>query len=175
MPGPAWMLGYGKKFWALVLPVALVSGAFAPGLKLLLRLVEHLAWGYRAGEMTTAAAGTSALHRVAVLALAGVMTGAGWWALKRVAATTGGGMNGQIWSRRGEMALVPTLVTAALSMTVIAMGAFIGREQPLKERSAALACALAKRAGLTTQERCLLMACAAGGGWAAVYNQYCSR
>lgn len=164
------MLGYGARFWALLVPVALISGAFGLGLKLLLRVVEHLSWGYQAGEMIDAVAATSALHRVVVLAVAGVLAAAGWWTLKRTAGTTGGGMNGEIWSRRGEMALVPTLISSVLSMTVIAMGASIGREQPPKEGAAALACVLAKRVGLSTEERCLLMACAAGAGWAAVYN-----
>lgn len=170
VPGPAWMLGYGARFWALLVPVALLSGAFGLGLKLLLRVVEHLAWNYRTGAMMDGVARVGAVHRVAVLAVAGVMAGGIWWALKRFTGSTGGGMNGQIWSRQGDMDVGQTMVSAALSMTIIAMGASIGREQPPKEGAAALACVLAKRVGLTREERCLLMACAAGGGWAAVYN-----
>lgn len=170
VPGDAWLLGHGARFWALLVPVALLSGAFGLGLKLLLRVVEHMVWHYRTGEMTDSVARVGAVHRVVVLAVAGLMAGTIWWAMKRFTGTTGGGMNGQIWSRQGDMAVGQTLVSAALTMTIIAMGASIGREQPPKEGAAALAGVLAKRVGLTREERCLLMACAAGGGWAAVYN-----
>lgn len=170
VPGPWWKLGYTSRFWALLVPVALASGVMGTGLKLLLREVEHLDWFYRAGEMSDAAGATSPLHRVVSLLVAGVLAGGIWWTMKRVAGTTGGEMNDAIWSGQGEMATAPSIASAGLSMTIIAMGASIGREQPPKEAGAALAAWFSRRGGLSTQERCLLMACAAGGGWAAVYN-----
>ncbi len=170
VPGSWWQMGYSTRFWLLLVPAALVSGAVASGLKLLLRQVEHLDWAYRAGEMTNAVGATSDVHRLASLLVAGAMAGGIWWAMKRYTGTTGGGLNGTIWAGKGEMDTGQSVASAGLSMTIIAMGASIGREQPPKEAAAALVCWLSRFGRLTPSERCLLMACAAGGAWGAVYN-----
>lgn len=90
--------------------------------------------------------------------------------MRRWAKTTGGELNDTLWSGEGDMPAAPSFLSAVLSITLIALGASLGREQPPKEAGAAIACWLARRWRVTAQERCLLMACAAGGAWAAVYN-----
>ena len=170
VPDAGSKLGYSRQFWLLLVPAALVSGAVATGLKVLLRVVEHVDWSYRAGEMTNAAGATSDLHRLASLLVAGALAGGVWWAMKRFTGSTGGGLNGTIWAGEGEMAPAQSVASAGLSMTIIAMGASIGREQPPKEAAAALACWMSRIGRLSASERCVLMACAAGGAWGAVYN-----
>lgn len=170
VPGRWWQLGYGARFWALLVPVALMSGGAGAGLKLLLHAVEDVTWSYRAGEMSNAVAATSAAHRVIALAVAGAMAGGGWWAIKKLTGSSGGELDDAIWSGEGDMPVAPSLGSSVLSMTVIAIGASIGREQPPKDTAAALTGWLARRVRLSREERCLLMACAAGAGWAAVYN-----
>lgn len=163
-------LVHSTRFWVVLAPTALVAGAAATGLKLLLRVVEHAAFSYHGGELIRAAASTSAVHRVVTLAVAGALAAGLWWGLRRATGTIGGQMTGTIWSGEGRMATAPTLFSAGLTMTVIAMGASMGRESPPKEAAAALAERLARWGRLSDEERVLLMACAAGGAWAAVYN-----
>lgn len=103
VPGAWWTMGYSTRFWLLLVPPALISGAVASGLKLLLRQVEHLDWAYSAGEMTNAVGATSNVHRLASLLVAGAMAGGIWWAMKRYTGSSGGGLNGTIWAGRGEM------------------------------------------------------------------------
>lgn len=82
VPGPWWRLGYTPRFWVLLVPVSLLAGMAGAGLKLLLRLVEHAAWDYHAGEQANAVGQTSAAHRIVSLAIAGVLAGLIWWAMR---------------------------------------------------------------------------------------------
>lgn len=170
VPGPRWKLGYTRRLWALLLPVAILSGLAGAGLRLLLRFVEHQDWSYRAGEMSNAVGASGDGHRIVSLAIAGGLAGGIWWAMQRLTGSTGGELNDALWSGEGEMPPVRTLISAALSTTIIALGASIGREQPPKDAAAAIAGWFARRGALSAQERVLLMACAAGGAWAAVYD-----
>lgn len=170
VPPQWWRLGLTPRFWTLLVPIGLVAGLLATGLKELLRAVQHVAWSYPAGAFTDAVGKSGDVRRVAVLAAAGVLAGVSWWLLERVAGTRGGDLSDAVWSGEGRMALVPTAVTATISETVIGLGASLGREAPPKEASAAVASWLAGRAGLSTEERRLLVACAAGAGFAAIYN-----
>lgn len=170
VPGSWWQLGHGQHFWLLLAPTAIVAGAVGAGLKVLLRVVEHASWAYRSGPMAAAVSATTPLHRVATLAVAGAMAGAVWWAMQRWWGTRGGGMTDRIWSRKPDMDVGPTLTSAALSTTIIAMGASLGREAPPKEAAAALASWIGQWAKLSHEEQILLVACAAGGAWAAIYN-----
>lgn len=170
VPGTWWRLGYTWRFGLLLVPVSLLAGMAGASLRLFLRFVEHRAWGYKAGELTSAVARTSPGHRIATLAIAGALAGAIWWAMRRWMGSTGGELNDTIWSRQGEMPAVPAFISAVLSMTIIALGASLGREQPPKDAGAAMACWLAHRWRLSREERSLLMACAAGAAWSAVYN-----
>ena len=170
VPPPWWRLGLTPRFWVLLVPTGLVAGMLATGLKELLRAVQHAAWSYPGGSFVDAVGKSGDVRRVAVLAAAGVLAGLGWWALERVAGTRGGNLTDAVWSGEGRLPLVPTFVTATLSETVIALGASLGREAPPKEASAAVAGWLAGRAGLSSEERRLLVACAAGAAFAAIYN-----
>lgn len=170
VPGAWWRLGYTARFWLVLVPVSLAAGLAGAGLRILLRAVEHAAWGYQAGEQINAVGQTSAGHRLLSLTFAGVLAGGIWWAMRRWAKTTGGELNDTLWSGEGDLPAIPALLSAVLSTTIIALGASIGREQPPKDAGAAIACWLARRWRLNREERCLLMACAAGGAWAAVYN-----
>ena len=165
-----WRTGMSGRFWALVVVEGIVAGVVATALEKLLRLVQHLAWTYRTGEFIVGVQRHGASWRVAVLAAAGLLAGVGWWALVKIAGTRGGDLSDAIWSTEARIPLVPTLVTATLSETVIALGASLGREAPPKEASAAIASRLALWAGLSVEERRLLVACAAGAGFAGIYN-----
>lgn len=170
VPGARWRLGLRPRFWVLLVLVGLIAGFVAAGMQEMLRAIEHLSWSYAAGELIDAVQHTSAWRRVAVLAAAGGGASLAWWALERSAGTRGGDLSDAIWSREAKMATLPTLVTSAISEAIIAMGASLGRESPPKEASAAIASWLAQKARLGAEERRLLVACAAGAGFAAIYN-----
>lgn len=121
------------------------------------RLVPFVTSGRRpgfGGEMIRAAASTSAVHRVVTLAVTGALAAGLWRWLRRATGTIGGQMTGTIWSGEGRMETAPTLFSAGLTMTVIAMGASIGRESPPKEAAAALAERLARCAACRTRSAC---------------------
>lgn len=170
VPGQWWQTGYGRRFWLLLGPTAIVAGAIGTGLKVLLRVVEHTTWNYHSGPMADAVGAVSPLHRVISLAVAGAMAGGLWWAMERVFGTRGGSMTGRVWAHEPEMEVIPSVASAALSTTVIAMGASLGREAPPKEAAAALASWIGRWGKLSREEQTLLVACAAGGAWAAIYN-----
>lgn len=158
--------------WALRLIVvtALVGvGAGISGLVVSLALhgIEHLAYGYSTGTFLNGVTGAPPWLRVASLAVAGLIGGVGWWALRR----WGARLVSIEQSVEGErMPLLTTVIHAALQIIIVALGASIGREVAPRELGAALAGWLSDRAGVTARERRILVACGAGAGLAAVYS-----
>ena len=49
VPGRGIVAGYTARFWAIVVLLGVVTGVLASALVELLRLVEHIAYGYRRG------------------------------------------------------------------------------------------------------------------------------
>jgi H+/Cl- antiporter ClcA len=154
----------------LVVVTALVGvGAGISGLAVtvLLRAVQHLAYGYSEGTFLDGLINSSPSKRVVALGVAGVIGGVGWWALRR-------------WGRpivpvdrslAGERMPAPaTLANAALQIVIVGLGASIGREMAPRELGALCAGWLSERAGVSARERRILVACGAGAGLAAVYN-----
>jgi len=154
----------------LVVVTALVGvGAGLSGLVVaaLLHLIQHFAYGYSAGTFLDGLLQAPPWTRVLALSCAGVLGGAGWWALRR-------------WGRpfvsvehsvAGErMPTLVTVVNAALQIVIVGLGASIGREAAPRELGALTAGWLSERVGVSTRERRILVACGAGAGLAAVYN-----
>jgi len=135
-----------------------------------LRAVQHLAFDYHSGEYSTAVARHSDVRLVVVLAIGGVVTGVGLWAIRRLAGGTGGEPTEVVWSHSGRLALGWTLITGILSEVTVALGGSIGREAAPQRAGAAAGAFLGHRFGLTSQQRNLLIACGAGAGLGAVYN-----
>lgn len=133
VPGGWWRLGYTTRFWVLLASASLLAGLAGAGLRLLLWLVQHLAWGYHAGEFVNAVGATSSLHWIVNLAIAGVLAGGVWWTMRRTLGSTGGELNDTLWSGEGRHAAVATLLSAVLSTTIIALSVSLGREQQPKD------------------------------------------
>jgi H+/Cl- antiporter ClcA len=158
------------RFW-LLLPLVGVGGGFGGGvLMLLLRTTQHLAWSYRSGSFLAAVQQTGALHRVAVLATAGLVVGLYRWLTASGPGGHGGELAEAIWFRSGRVPLLSATFRAVLSIVVVGLGASLGREAAPKQFGAAVASALAGWLDLSPPERRLLAACGAGAGIAAVYN-----
>jgi H+/Cl- antiporter ClcA len=154
----------------MVVVTALVGiGAGIGGLLVSLALhgIEHLAYGYSSGTFLDGIGQAPPWQRVAVLSLAGVIGGTGWWALRRWAAPVVSVEQSVAGSR---MPPLSTAVNIGLQTIIVGLGASIGREVAPREWGAAVAGWLSERAGVTARERRILVACGAGAGLAAVYS-----
>lgn len=169
VPGDASALGFSGRFWAVLVPTGVGAGLGAIGLMALLRAVQHLAYGYRSGSFLEGVLAAPPERRVVALALAGLVAGLAWWVLRRVL-PHGAGLLESVWQRTGELPLVGTLANAVVEMTIVGLGAALGREGAPKDAAAALASKLADLVRLDPAERRFLVACGAGAGLAAVYN-----
>ncbi|MDA8355966.1 MAG: chloride channel protein [Actinomycetota bacterium] len=157
------------RFWILLVLTGIGAGLGAMTMMAILRAVQHAAFGYRTGNYSAAAARSSDLRIVVVLAVGGLVTGVGLWLMRR-----SGGLGGEpthvVWTGSGALSLIRTLLSGALSEVTVGMGASLGREGAPQHTGAACGDALGRRFGLSDEQRMLLIACGAGAGLAAVYN-----
>lgn len=157
------------RFWFAVLATGAGTGVGAVLLTTLLDWVQRLAWGSPTNLLVGAQAAGRWRH-VLVLAAAGVLTGLGQLALRRL--TTGNGIDTTeaIAFQAGRMPPARTLGSAALSVIVVGMGASLGREGAPKQAGAVLANGICDRKRLSDEQRRLLVACGAGAGLSAAYG-----
>jgi H+/Cl- antiporter ClcA len=167
VPGRGIVASYGVRFWLLVVLVGLGAGLGGAALIELLRLVQHVAWSYRSGDFLDGVKRTSSTHRVLVLAIGGVVAGAGGLALSRYKT---GDVSEALWLRDARMPLWASFARAVHSIVIVALGASLGREAAPQQVGAALASSVSEWAQLPGWQRRLLVACGAGAGMAAVYN-----
>ncbi|WP_162849194.1 chloride channel protein [Subtercola vilae] len=160
---PAWLIRL-----AVVTVLVGVGGGVAGLLvSMSLTAIEHVAYGYSQGSFLDGVLGADPWRRVAALAVAGLVGGAGWWALRRFGRAV---VSVEASVAGGRMPGLPTLLNAALQIVVVGLGASIGREVAPRELGALVAGWLSDRAHISARERRILVACGAGAGLAAVYN-----
>lgn len=144
-------------------------------LALLLHAIQHVAYGYSlshvVGTQSFLAGVTLAdpLRRLAVLVVCGLVAGGGWWALYRYGRPLVS-IRRAMRAADPRMPFVSTTVHALLQIVTVALGSPLGREVAPREIGSLLAGQLAHRAGLTSADCRLMVACGAGAGLAAVYN-----
>ena len=155
--------------WASVALTGVGTGAATAALLMLLDLVQHAAWP-GAGTLLDAASRAHAGRHLLVLAAAGLLVGGGQWALRRLTSGNATDINAAIWFHAGRLPARRTLGTAALSVSVVGLGASLGREGAPKQAGAVIGNACADRFGLPDAQRRLLVACGAGAGMAAAYG-----
>jgi H+/Cl- antiporter ClcA len=171
IPGEGILAGYSARFWAMVVAIGLAAGLAGAGFVALLNAVEHLAWRRPASQFLAAVSAASAARDVLVLALAGVIAGAGTLVLRRFGGSGGGEISEALWLRAGRLELLGSLFRGTLSIVTVAMGASLGREGAPQLAGAAFASELCERSSQISQrQRRLLVAAGAGAGMAAVYN-----
>ena len=162
--------------WLLLLGVVTVLVGIGAGLSGLVvsvgvHAISSAAYDYSHGTFLNGLLTTDPWRRVAALAVAGLIGGIGWWALRRfarpvvsVAATVG------TTGPAARMPAVATIFNAALQTIIVGLGASIGREVAPRELAALVAGWLTDKAGVSARERRILVACGAGAGLAAVYD-----
>lgn len=136
-------------------------------MSLALRGIEHLAYNYSVGTFLDGVSQAPPWQRVEVLAIAGVIGGAGWWALRRWGARV---VSVQQVVAGTQMPPLSTVINDGLQVIIVGLGASIGREVAPRELGAAFAGWLGEKAGVTSRERRILIACGACAGLAAVYS-----
>lgn len=156
--------------WGILLLTGASAGLTSGLLMRLLRLVQHWSYHYSSGDFLTGVRAASGQRRVVVMALAGLLGGLALFGLRRIMAGKPHGVTGAVWRRDGEIAAVPTVLEALVSIVIVGMGAAVGREAALKDVGAVVGARLAEWTGLTAAQRRLLVACGAGAGMAAAYN-----
>jgi len=167
-----------KPRWLILVLVTFATGV-ASGLggmtlALLLRLVQHIAYGHGlhtiVGRVSFLQEVTAAsdLRRFLALCSCGAVAGIGWWLLYRFGAPLVSIR--QAVQKGGRMPFWATLTHAILQIVTVGLGSPLGREVAPRELGAALATKLCARANLTPEFSRIIIACGAGAGLAAVCN-----
>lgn len=163
------------RFWAVVAATGAGAGLAGGLFMRLLYAVQDLGWsqGSGTGDFLDDVRRTSAMHRLAVLGIAGVIAGLGRWMLvlrRAQGKGHGGDLSQAIWQGLGRIPFLQTLARGVLSIVVVGLGASLGREGAVKQAGASWGSKLADWTGLTLGQRRLVLACGAGAGIAAAYN-----
>jgi H+/Cl- antiporter ClcA len=172
------LIAFRKPRWLIVALVTsttgVASGLGGMALGLLLRLVQHIAYGHGLHAILGGASfleevtSASDLRRFLALCLCGVVAGIGWWLLYRFGSPLVS--IAQAVRKGGRMPFWATLTHAILQIVTVGLGSPLGREVAPRELGAALATRLCARANLTPECTRIMIACGAGAGLAAVYN-----
>jgi H+/Cl- antiporter ClcA len=158
----------------VTLGIGVGSGLGGMALALLLRLVQHIAYGHGlhtiVGKVSFLQEVTAAsdMRRFLALCSCGAVAGIGWWLLYRFGTPLVSIV--QAVQKGGRMPFWATLTHAILQMVTVGLGSPLGREVAPREVGAALATKLSARANLTPEFTRIMIACGAGAGLAAVYN-----
>ncbi len=158
------------RFWFAVLGTGIGAGISAIVLTRLLEMVQALVWSGSGTHILEAASQSSALRHLVILLGAGLVTGIGQLILVRLSSGNGIDITSAIWFSAGRLPVLRTLGSAFLSVIVVGMGASLGREGAPKQAGAVAANLLSDKAGLSDEQRRLLVACGAGAGMAAAYG-----
>ncbi len=157
-------------FWGAVLVTGLGTGLATAALMELLYAVQHTLWPGAGLDLLDAATRGDWRRHVLVLLGAGLLTGAGQYLLGHLPNGNGIDVVTAISLYAGRLPALRTLGSAVLSVVAVGMGASLGREGAPKQAGAVIANAASDRAGLSEDERRLLVACGAGAGLAAAYG-----
>ena len=161
---------YSLRFWGLVVGLGIGTGVAASALIGLLRLAQHLSYGYHSGPFLNGVRAAPGWRHVVVLLLAAVIVIVGLRLLGRLPIAGGTEVSEALWLNRAKLAFIPSLARGVLSIVTIGMGVSLGREAAPQLAGAATASRLADWADLPLWQRRLLVAAGAGAGFAAVYN-----
>lgn len=169
-----------RKDSALILAVVVILTGLGAGLggmllAMLLRYIQHLAYGYSLDHIIShesflqGVSTAAAQRRVAVLMVCGVVAGLGWWLVYKYGRALVS-VKKAVTEEAPLMPVASTLAHAILQIVTVALGSPLGREVAPREVGALWAGWLSHYARLTPAHRRLVVACGAGAGLAAVYN-----
>ncbi|HTX97332.1 MAG TPA: chloride channel protein [Mycobacterium sp.] len=154
-------------FFCAVLIVGLLAGVAGVATTTVLRFIEHLTYHYSFGTLLTGVMGTSRVRRTLGPMVGGALAGLGWWILRRRAEVP---PLAETIARHEPIPRLAWSIDALLQVLLVGSGASLGREGAPRQFAAALgdfATGWLKR--LSSRDREIILACAAGAGLGAVY------
>jgi CIC family chloride channel protein len=158
------------RFWLAVVVTAVAAGLFGVLMLLILRTVEHHAYGYSHGDFESGVVHASGSRRIIILASAGLVTGVGWYVIRRLMHAKSSDLDDSLWAGEALLSIRRSLASSVLSEVAVGAGASLGREAAPKLLGAASGSLVARWTRLTPAQRRLLVACGGGAGMAAIYN-----
>ncbi len=163
----AWTSGRNFDFFCAVIIVGLLAGIAGLSTTFVLRFVQHLTYNYSFGTLLAGVTGSSPVRRVLGPMVGAALAALGWWILRRRAEVPP--LAGTI-ARHEPIPRLSWSIDAMLQVLLVGSGASLGREGAPRQFAAALgdlATGWLKR--LSSRDREILLACAAGAGLGAVY------
>lgn len=150
--------------------IGVAAGLGGAALTTLLYQVQALFWPSNSPSLLTAAGAAPAMHKILVLAGAGIVTALGQLVLVRLTSGNAIEITSALWFHAGRLPALKTMGSALLSVVTVGMGASLGREGAPKQFGAVAANWFSDRLALSDPQRQLLVACGAGAGMASAYN-----
>jgi H+/Cl- antiporter ClcA len=141
---------------------------------LLLKAVQHFSYGLSPFDVVSHESflqlvyQASPMRRIMVLTLAGFIAGFGWWAVHRYGKGLVSIANAVKTNTR--MPRWTTIFNGLLQIITIGMGSPLGRERAPREFGVVCAQWISAKAGLSTQDTKIMVACGAGAAFGAIYN-----
>ncbi len=163
-------LNFSLRLWFLIIVTGIGAGSGASLLMALLGAVQHWCYSYSKGDFQHAAELVSPWRHIWIMATAGLLATGVIWFLKHHWPGKDSDIPKSIWFRSGHLPFIRTMIDGALAMTIVGMGASLGREGAPKQVGAAIAGVLSGWTKLEPAETRFLVACGAGAGMGAVYN-----
>jgi H+/Cl- antiporter ClcA len=154
-------------FFCAVIIVGLLAGFAGLATTEVLRFVEHITYHYSFDTLLAGITGSSPVRRAVGPMVGGALAAVGWWILRR---RTEVPPLAQTIAHRARIPRLSWSVDAMLQVLLVGSGASLGREGAPRQFAAALGdlgTGWLKR--LSSRDREILLACAAGAGLGAVY------
>lgn len=158
------------RFWGLIVVTGVAAGLAGVLMLLILHAAQHAAFGYRHGGFEANVRAASGSRRIVALAIAGAVTGVGWYVVRRVLRNERSDVDDALWAGDAQLSYRRSFFTSVLSEIAVGAGASMGQEAAPKLLGAAAGSVLARWTRLTPAQRRLLVACGGGAGMAAIYN-----
>jgi H+/Cl- antiporter ClcA len=155
------------EFFCAVVIVGLLAGIAGLATTEVLRFVEHLTYHYSFGTLLAGVTGSSPVRRAVGPMVGGVLAAVGWWILRRSAEVP---PLAQTIARHDRIPRLSWSIDAMLQVLLVGSGASLGREGAPRQFAAALGdSGTGWLRRLSSRDREILLACAAGAGLGAVY------
>ena len=154
--------------------VGIIAGCVGIFLGILLRIVQHVAYGYSLDvimsdvDFLDGVRAASSQRRVLVLTCCGLIAALGWWGIRRYGKPLV--RVADVVSGAKSFPPVVTTLHAILQIITVGLGSPLGRETAPRELAGLLSGWVSEKIGLSAKDTRVMIACGAGAGFAAIYN-----
>ena len=128
VPGRGIVAGYTARFWAIVVVLGVITGVLASALVELLRLVEHVAYGYRRGPFLDGVQASVGWRHFVALKTAAVIVIVSGLVLGRPRGSEATEVSESLWLSEGRLPLLSSLARGVVAIVTVGLGSSMGRE-----------------------------------------------